>query len=198
IKDPEESYKVVQQEMAERWDIIWLKPFGFNNTYTLAVTAEIQEQYNLETYSDVIAVADKLVFGAEHEFFDREDGFDGLVAHYGFSFKGEPMKMNTSLKYQAIGKGDMDITDAFSTDGPIKQYDLRVLEDDKSFFPPYHAAPVVRAEVLEKHPEVGQVLNLLGGKINDETMAELNYLVDVLGNPVEQVAQEFLQSLGLI
>jgi osmoprotectant transport system substrate-binding protein len=198
INDPAESYRVVSEEMLKRWDIVWLDPFGFNNTYTLAVTAEVQEKYNLKTYSDLIPIADQLVFGAEHEFFDRQDGFDGLVAHYGLQFKGEPMKLNTSLKYQAIGKGDMDITDAFSTDGPIKQYDLRILEDDKSFFPPYHAAPVVRKAVLEQHPEVGEALNLLAGKINDETMTELNYLVDVQGEPVEEVAKAFLESLNLV
>lgn len=198
IIDPEESYRVVSEEMLKRWDIVWLEPFGFNNTYTLAVTAQVQEKYNLKTYSDLIPIAEELVFGAEHEFFDRPDGFDGLVAHYGLSFKGEPMKLNTSLKYQAIGKGDMDITDAFSTDGPIRQYDLRILEDDKSFFPPYHAAPVVRKAVLEKHPEVGQALSLLAGKIDEATMTELNYLVDVLGEPVEEVAADFLKSLGLV
>lgn len=198
INDPVESYRVVRDEMAKRWDIIWLEPFGFNNTYTLAVTAEVQERYNLETYSDVIPIADRLVFGAEHEFFDRQDGFDGLVAHYGLAFKGEPMKLNTSLKYQAIGRGEMDITDAFSTDGPIKQYDLRILEDDKHFFPPYHAAPIIRGDVLEKHPEVGEALSLLAGMIDDETMGELNYLVDVKGEAAEVVAANFLSSLGLV
>jgi osmoprotectant transport system substrate-binding protein len=198
INDPEESYRVVSTEMAERWDIIWLEPFGFNNTYTLAVTAEIQQKYDLKTYSDLIPIAGELVFGAEHEFFDRQDGFDGLVAHYGLEFKGEPMKFNTSLKYQAIGKGDMDITDAFSTDGPIKQYDLKILEDDLSFFPPYHAAPVIRKEILDKYPEVGEALNLLAGKIDDATMTELNYLVDVQGDSVEEVAANFLASLDLV
>ncbi len=197
IADPAESYRTVSEEMAKRWDIIWLEPFGFNNTYTLAVTADVQQRYNLKTYSDLVAVAPQLVFGAEHEFFDRQDGFDGLVAHYGLTFKGEPMKFNTSLKYQAIGRGDMDVTDAFSTDGPIKQYNLKILEDDKSFFPPYHAAPVVRKEILDKHPEVADVLNLLGGMIDDQTMGELNYLVDVKGEPAEQVASDFLSSLGL-
>ena len=198
INDPIESYRVVSEEMAERWDIIWLEPFGFNNTYTLAVTADVQERYGLHTYSDLIPVAGELVFGAEHEFFDRQDGFDGLVEHYGLSFKGEPMKLNTSLKYQAIGRGEMDVTDAFSTDGPIKQYDLRILEDDKSFFPPYHAAPVIRKAVLDAHPEVGEALRLLAGTIDDATMASLNYLVDVKGEAVEQVASDFLASLGLV
>ena len=152
----------------------------------------------METYSDLIPYAGEMVFGAEHEFFDRQDGFDGLVEMYGLNFKGEPMKLNASLKYQAIGRGDMDVTDAFATDGPIKQYNLKILEDDLGFFPPYHAAPIVRKEVLDKHPELKSVLNMLAGKLDDATMTELNYLVDVEGKAVEQVAKEFLTSLNLV
>ena len=92
----------------------------------------------------------------------------------------------------------MDVTDAFATDGPIKQYSLKILEDDLGFFPPYHAAPIVRKEVLDKHPELKSVLNMLAGKLDDATMTELNYLVDVEGKAVEQVAKEFLTSLNLV
>lgn len=198
VNDPDESYRIVSEEFVKQWDIVWLEPFGFNNTYTLAVTPEVYEKYGVETYSDLIPYAGELVFGAEHEFFDRQDGFDGLVEMYGLSFKGEPMKLNASLKYQAIGRGDMDVTDAFATDGPIKQYSLKILEDDLGFFPPYHAAPIVRKEVLDKHPELKSVLNMLAGKLDDATMTELNYLVDVEGKAVEQVAKEFLTSLNLV
>ncbi len=198
VNDPEQSYQIVHDEFLRQWDIVWLEPFGLNNTYTLAVTPEVYEKYGVKTYSDLIPYANELVFGAEHEFFDRQDGFDGLVDLYGFQFKGEPMKLNASLKYQAIGRGDMDVTDAFATDGPIKQYDLKILEDDLGFFPPYHAAPIVRKEVLDKHPELRVVLNMLAGKLDDETMTELNYLVDVEGKAVEQVAKEFLTSMNLV
>ncbi len=198
VNDPDESYGIVSEEFVKQWDIVWLEPFGFNNTYTLAVTPEVYEKYGVETYSDLIPYAGELVFGAEHEFFDRQDGFDGLVEMYGLNFKGEPMKLNASLKYQAIGRGDMDVTDAFATDGPIKQYNLKILEDDLGFFPPYHAAPIVRKEVLDKHPELKSVLNMLAGKLDDATMTELNYLVDVEGKAVEQVAKEFLTSLNLV
>jgi len=198
VNDPDESYRIVSEEFVKQWDIVWLEPFGFNNTYTLAVTPEVYEKYGVETYSDLIPYAGEMVFGAEHEFFDRQDGFDGLVEMYGLNFKGEPMKLNASLKYQAIGRGDMDVTNAFATDGPIKQYSLKILEDDLGFFPPYHAAPIVRKEVLDKHPELKSVLNMLAGKLDDATMTELNYLVDVEGKAVEQVAKEFLTSLNLV
>ena len=171
---------------------------GLNNTYTLAVTDAVYQKYGVETYSDLAKVSKNLVFGAEHEFFNRQDGYDGLVAMYGFTFKGEPKKMNVALKYQAIGNGDMDVTDAFATDGPIKQYQLKVLVDDKDFFPPYYAAPIIRNDTLKDHPELEEVLNKLAGLIDDPTMTDLNYQVDVEGRDVEVVVKDFLQSKGLI
>lgn len=198
INDPTESYNVVKDEYLKRYDIVWLEPLGFNNTYTLAITPEVAAQYPMETFSDLAAYAPNLVFGAEHEFFDRQDGFDGLIAEYGLNFKGEPLKMVVALKYQAIGQGDMDITDAFSTDGQLQQFNLKVLEDDKGFFPPYHAAPIIRKATLDAHPELEEVLNLLAGRIGDERMAALNYAADVEGRPTEEVATQFLTEEGLI
>ena len=198
ITDPDEAYQVVSDEFDSQFGIKWLEPFGFNNTYTLAVTDDVYQQYGVETFSDLAEISGDLVFGAEHEFFDRQDGYDGLVEMYGIEFKGEPKKMNVSLKYQAIGNGDMDVTDAFATDGPIKKFNLKVLEDDKGFFPPYYAAPIIRNETLEAHPELEEVLNMLAGRIDDAKMTELNYKIDVEGQEVETVAKEFLQSEGLL
>ncbi len=197
ISDPDEAYRVVSEEFQNQFGITWLAPFGFNNTYTLAVTDAVYQQYGVETYSDLAKISENLVFGAEHEFFNRQDGFDGLVETYGMAFKGEPKKMNVSLKYQAIGNGDMDVTDAFSTDGPIRQYNLKVLVDDKGFFPPYYAAPIIRAGTLEKYPELTDVLNSLAGLIDDAAMTELNYKIDVEGQDVETVAADFLKEKGL-
>ena len=198
ISDPDQAYDVVAEEFDKQFDIKWLEPLGFNNTYTLAVSNEVYEEYGLETFSDLAKVSENFVFGAEHEFFDRQDGYDGLVDFYGIKFKGEPKKMNVSLKYQAIGNGDMDVTDAFATDGPIQQYNLKVLDDDKCFFPPYYAAPIIRKDTLADNPELEEVLNLLAGAIDDAAMTELNYRIDVEGIDIEVVAKEFLQEKGLI
>ncbi len=197
ISDPDETYRVVKEEFDQQFDIKWLEPFGFNNTYAIAVTSEIAERHNLEKCSDLAEVADQLVFGAEHEFFNRQDGYDGFIELYEVNFK-DVAKMNVSLKYQAIGEGQMDVTDAFATDGQIKQYDLKILEDDKGFFPPYYAAPIVRNDLLEKHPELEDVLNMLAGKISDEDMTELNYKVDVEQLDVAAVVTVFLKDKGLI
>jgi osmoprotectant transport system substrate-binding protein len=198
ISDPDEAYRVVSEEFNKQFEITWLEPFGFNNTYALAVTDEVYQTYGINTYSELAKVSENLVFGAEHEFFDRQDGYDGLVKLYGMNFKGDPKKMNVSLKYQAIGSGDIDVTDAFSTDGQIKQYNLKVLEDDQGFFPPYYAAPIIRNKTLEKYPELKEVLNSLAGLIDDSVMTELNYKIDVENKDVEAVAKEFLESNNLL
>lgn len=198
IGEPDEAYRVVAEEFNKQFDIKWLSPLGFNNTYTLAVNDKVYQQYGVETFSDLAKISENLVFGAEHEFFDRQDGYEGLVEKYSLKFKGEPKKMNVSLKYQAIGNGDMDVTDAFATDGAIKQYNLKVLTDDLGFFPPYYAAPIIRNATLERYPELEDVLNTLANAIDDATMTELNYKVDVEGKNVATVAKEFLNERGLL
>ncbi len=196
ISDPEETYRIVKEEFDKQFDIKWLEPFGFNNTYAIAVTNDLARQYDLTKCSDLAGIADQLVFGAEHEFFNRQDGYDGFIDLYGLNFK-DIAKMNVSLKYQAIGEGQMEVTDAFATDGQIKQYDLKILEDDLSFFPPYYAAPIVSKKKLEKYPELEDILNMLSGAISDADMTELNYKIDVEQKDVAAVAKEFLQSKGL-
>jgi osmoprotectant transport system substrate-binding protein len=198
ITDADEAYQVVADEFDKQFDIKWLSPLGLNNTYTLAVTEEVAEEYGLETFSDLAAVSENLVFGSDHEFFNRQDGFEGLAETYGMAFKGDPKKMQIALKYQAIGNGDMDVTNAFATDGQILQYNLKILEDDKNFFPPYYLAPIVRNETLEKYPELEEVLNMLAGLVDDATMTELNYRVDVEGESIEAVATDFLTEAGLV
>lgn len=198
ITDPDEAYRVVAEAFDSQFGIKWLEPLGLNNTYTVAVTDAVYQTYGVETVSDLAAVASNLTFGAEHEFFNRQDGFDGLIDVYGLTFRGEPQKMNVALKYQAMGNGDIDVTDAFATDAQILQYNLKVLKDDKNFFPPYYAAPIIRNETLAAHPELEEVLNTLAGLIDDEAMTELNYQIDVENKDVAVVAKEFLESKGLI
>ncbi|NLK38866.1 MAG: glycine/betaine ABC transporter substrate-binding protein [Clostridiales bacterium] len=198
ISDPDETYNVVAEEFDSRFGIKWLEPLGFNNTYAIAVTEKIYQETGAKTISELISAAPELIFGAEHEFFDREDGFDGLIATYGLNFKGDPLKMNVSLKYQAMDNGDIDVTDVFATDGNIMKYNLKILEDDKGFFPPYYAAPIIRNKTLEKYPELEEILNSLAGLFDDETMTALNYKIDVEGMDIAAVAKEFLEENNLI
>lgn len=198
INDADKVYEIVKDEFDKQFSVKWLKPLGFNNTYAMGVTDEVAKKYNLTKTSDLTGAASELVFGAEHEFFDRQDGYDGLIEAYGIDGFKNIAKMNTSLKYQAIGEGQMDVTDVFTTDGQIIKYNLKILEDDKGFFPPYYAAPIIRNEILKKYPELEGVLNKLAGQISDDDMTQLNYQIDVEKKDVEEVAKAFLQSKGLL
>lgn len=132
------------------------------------------------------------------EFFVRPDGYPGLRKHYDLEFNVRPRQMDAGLMYGAVHRGDVDVIDAFATDGRIPAYDLVVLEDDLGFFPPYHAAPLVRQELLDEHPQVADVLNRIGGRIDDTAMQQLNYRVDEEGDRPADVAYDFLVETGLI
>jgi len=132
------------------------------------------------------------------EFLTRPDGYLGLSKFYGFTFADEPMQMDPGLMYRAVADGAVDIIDGFATDGRIPAYGLTVLKDDKHFFPPYYAAPLVRDDTLKQHPEVMEILDRLGGKMSNQAMQRLNYEVDEKGVKAEQVARQFLVSEGLI
>lgn len=132
------------------------------------------------------------------EFLTRPDGYLGLKEAYGFAFPSEPMQMDPGLMYRSLAQGDVDVIDGFATDGRIPAYDLLILEDDQNFFPPYYAAPLVRAETLGKYPQIEGILNSLAGQISDATMQGLNYEVDEEGRKAREVAREFLVSADLL
>lgn len=197
INDPDELYKAVTEEYQANFDIVWLDRYGFNNTYALAVAGPIATEFQLETYTDLVDKSPMLVFGAEYDFYEREDGYPGLEAVYGFDFK-EKKELDIGLKYEAIGSGEIDVVNAFSTDGLLKQYDLKVLADDQNFFPSYQAATLIRQETLDKYPELKDVLNKLAGQISDDEMIELNYMVEKENQDPKEVAKKFLEDKGLI
>jgi len=198
ITDPDGLYDLVKKEFEEKFGITWTAPLGMNNTYTLAVPREIAEKYNLRTFSDLLAVDDQLIFGTTNEFMGRQvDGYYPLVEEYGFEFK-DVATMQTGLRWKAIEAGEIQVIDAYATDGKLKEFDMVILEDDRDFFPPYNGAYVVRMDAAEKHPEIIELLNQLGGLLPDEKMQELNYRVDSLEEPVEEVARDFLIEVGLI
>ncbi|MDD2235224.1 MAG: glycine betaine ABC transporter substrate-binding protein [Desulfitobacteriaceae bacterium] len=174
-----------------------LEAFGFNNTYTLAVKQETAEKYNLNTYSDLVKVAKDLIFGCEFEFIDRPDGYPGLQAAYNMNFK-EVKGMDHGIMFRALNENEIDVIDAYTTDGQIKVFNLKILEDDREFFPPYDCLPMVRQDTLDKYPEIEGILNKLAGKINEETMQELNTMVDDQGMKEDIVAHDFLVKAGLI
>lgn len=197
MTDPQKVYDTVKAEFPKKYKLEWLKPLGFNNTYALAVRAKTAAKYHLKNVSDLKSSAGQLKFGTEQEFLERPDGLKGLESTYGFHFKGVKA-MDPGLKYKALIEKQVDIIDAFSTDGQIPKNNLVILKDDKQFFPPYYAAPLVREDTLAKHPEIKEVLNRLAGKINEATMAELNGQVDVDKKKAHDVAEAWLKKEGLI
>lgn len=197
INDPQEAYKVVKEHFDKEYGLTWLEPLGFNNTYVLAVREDTAKKYNLKKMSDLKGKEENFVFGPTMEFTDREDGYIGMQKLYGTKFhKIKPV--DGGLRYTAINNKESDITDAFLTDGLLRAYNLVTLEDDKHLFPPYHAAPIIRKDTLQKYPELKEVLNKLAGQIDEKAMRELNYKVDKLGEDPRTVADEFLKEKGLI
>ena len=197
ITDSDELYKRVQDRYLEEYNIKWLGLYGFNNTYALAVKESTAQTYNLETYDDLALASKDLVFGAEYDFFERDDGYEALKDAYGFEFK-DTKEMDIGLKYEAIGSDEVDVINAFSTDGLIKQYNLKVLEDNKNFFPAYQAATLIRKETLDKYPEIEEVLEKLTGQISDDEMIQMNYQVEKENMDPRDVAEQFLKAKGLI
>ena len=193
----EEVFTRAHDGLEEEYDMTLLDPMAFNNTYTLAVTSEFAEQYNVETISDLAPVADKISAGFTIEFNDREDGYMGIQEMYGIEFD-DVSTMDPQLRYTAIERGDVNLIDAYSTDAEIEEYDLVVLEDDQELFPAYQGAPLMMTELVEEHPEVEEILSVLDGQITDDQMRDMNYQVDFEDQAAEEVAREFLIEEGLL
>jgi osmoprotectant transport system permease protein len=195
--DPDQVYKIVQNDFKKKYGIDLLKPLGFNNTYALAVRQDTAKQYHLDKISDLAKVSSGLIMGPTIEFPNREDGLIGLSKTYNMNFK-DVKAVDGGLRYTALDNHKSDVIDAFSTDGLLEAFHLKVLKDDKNFFPPYYAVPIIKEETLKEHPELKKVLNSLSGKLSDEKMRQLNYKVDSLKQSPAKVAKEFLEKEGLI
>ena len=197
MNDPDQVYEKVKEEYKNKWDLVWLKPWGFNDTYCITIRKEDADKLGIKTISDLKSHASNMVFGTTTEFVNRPDGLPGMEKAYGFKFKSVK-SMDAGLMYEAVAQKQVDAISAFSTDGRIPALNLVNLVDDKGFFPPYYAAPVVRGDLLQKAPEVADILNKLAGVIDDNTMANLNMQVDKEKKDAAEVATTFLKSKGLI
>lgn len=197
ISDPNELYESVKDAYYEEYYIRWMGLYGFNNTYGIAVKRELAENLDISTYSDLADKGSHLRFGAEYDFYEREDGFPGLQEKYGMSFD-EQVELDIGLKYQAIANDEVDLINVFSTDGRLQEHDLVVLEDDLNFFPSYYAATLVREETLEKYPEIEPILDRLTDQLSNEEITHMNYLVEIEKQDPKQVAHDFIEEKGLI
>ncbi|ARW08331.1 Glycine betaine/carnitine/choline-binding protein OpuCC [Bacillus atrophaeus] len=192
-KDPEKALKLTQREFKKRYDLKWYDSYGFDNTYAFTVSKELADRYHLETVSDVKKQAAELKLGVDNYWMKRKgDGYEDFTKTYGMKFGGT-FPMQIGLVYDAVKNGKMDIVLAYSTDGRIKSYGLKILKDDKRFFPPYDCSPVVPEKVLKEHPELEGIIQKMLGQIDTGTMQELNYEVDGKLKEPSVVAKEYLQ-----
>lgn len=198
IPNPKKAWQACKDGYLEKYDITWLEPTKFNNTYALAVPAEIAEKYNLKTISDIRPYAKDWLLGSSVEFSQRqEDGYPAMIAFYDLGFKNI-RPMNPGLMYTAANSGDVDIIVAFATDARIAKFNLQLLEDDKEFFPAYNAAVTVHNDVLEKYPELEPMLNKVFSNLDTETIIELNAQESIEGERRDVIAREYLKEQGYI
>jgi glycine betaine/choline ABC-type transport system substrate-binding protein len=193
IADREKIWAYLQQEYPKQFKAEWTAPLGFNNTFAITIRGEDAKKFNLETITQLGKVSQQFRAGFGPEFQQREDGFPGLAKTYGLKFGEAPKEMMLGLLYQALKEKQVDVIAGASTDGLIDSLGLVVLKDDKQYFPPYNAAPVVRKEVLEKYPQLRSALEELGGKISEVDMRKMNFQVDGNKREATEVAREFLK-----
>jgi osmoprotectant transport system substrate-binding protein len=195
--DPKAVYDRVKSEYQQRFQLTLGPPLGFNDTFAIEIRGDDARRLHLQTLSQVAAYTPQWRAGFGYEFMERPDGYQGLVATYGLRFAAPPRIMDLGLLTRALKDHQVGLIAGNMTDGLIPALDLFVLEDDKHYFPPYEAVPVVRKQALAEHPEVKQALDGLAGKISDAEMRQLNYAVDGQKRDVKEVAREFLRSKGL-
>jgi osmoprotectant transport system substrate-binding protein len=198
--DARQLFETVKSEYEKQFQLTWLEPSPFNDAQALATTRENAEKFGIRTYSDLSAKAPQLVLGAAPAFLEREDGIRGLQTVYGgFQFKEIKQLGTGTIRYEALRNKQIDVVQAFGTDGEIKGYELVLLQDDRGFYPSYQAAPVIRLDVLRQNPEIADILNKLAPKLTDEIMSALNWQVVGPANlDPKNVARGYLQLEGLL
>jgi osmoprotectant transport system substrate-binding protein len=196
--DRQHVYDAVRKGYLEKFRLDLGLPFGFNDTFAMEIRGEDARQLGLKTISQAAAYTPKWRAGFGYEFMERPDGYKGLVETYGLHFADAPRIMDLGLLTRALKDKQVDLIAGNTTDGLIPALDLFVLEDDRHYFPPYEAVPVIRKETLDRHPEIGPALKELAGTISDVEMQQMNYAVDGQHRDVQVVAREFLQRKGLI
>lgn len=203
LKDPPASdpalvYQRVKQEYRRRFDLEVMPSLGFNNSFAIVMRHDDAERLGVKSLSDLAPHAPQLRMGVGYEFLERQDGYSGLIQSYGLKFAAPPRVMDLGLLYRALQNRQVDLVAGSNTDGLIAVLNLVVLEDDRKYFPPYDAVPIVRVETLAAHPEIRPVFARLAGKISADDMRQLNYAVDGQKQDATLVAKNFLRQHALL
>ena len=197
-RDKNDVYQRVKSEYERLFDLTIGPAFGFNNTFAMQIRGEDARRLNVKTLSEAAQFAPQWRAGFGYEFMERPDGYRGLAVTYGLHFAEPPRIMDLGLLARALKDRQIDLAAGNATDGLIPALDLFVLADDKHYFPPYEAVPVVRQQILREHPEVGAALDQLANQISDSEMQKLNYAVDGQHRDPREVAREFLKNKKLV
>jgi osmoprotectant transport system substrate-binding protein len=193
----ESVYQQVKDEYAKQFDLSVGSTLGFDDTFAIEIRGEDARRLGVKTISQAAAYTPQWRAGFGYEFMERPDGFKGLAATYGLRFAEAPRIMDLGLIARALKNKQVDLIAGNTTDGLIPALDLFVLEDDRHYFPPYEAVPIVRQETLARHPELGRALDALAGTISDDDMRRLNFAVDGEHRDVKEVVKEFRLGKGL-
>ncbi|SET22731.1 glycine betaine ABC transporter substrate-binding protein [Thorsellia anophelis] len=193
----ETQFDELDTNYKKSFGLSWLGMYGFNNTYGLAIRKSLADELNIKTYSDLAKHSSQLIFAAEYDFFERQDGYQALKDTYGMTFK-EMIDMDIGLKYQAINQNKVDVINIFTTDGQLSKSQVVVLEDDRKLYPSYKAGNIIRSKTLSEHPELKSILAKFDNLITEDDMAALNYAVEVDKRSPKSVAETFLKAKGLL
>ncbi|MCB0419967.1 MAG: ABC transporter permease subunit [Bdellovibrionales bacterium] len=198
-RDPDKIFDIVQKEFQKKWNIQWSEPLGFNNTYALAVRKEDSRFDGIAKISQLSGEKLPYVYAGAYEYMERKDGHSQFVQKYNLKFDpSNVISMNAGLMYSSIRDKKVDMVVAYSTDGRIQAYNLRLLEDDLQFFPPYYVSYLAKSKTLLKFPQLEEAIELLEGQISEKEMIRLNDQVDRLKKEPKEVARIFLEEKGLL
>jgi osmoprotectant transport system substrate-binding protein len=196
-RDPQAVLSTVRSLYASKYGITVAQPLGFENTFAMVVRGDDARRLHLTTLSQAAQYAPEWRLGVGYEFEQRPDGLPGLSTAYGLKFAAPPRTMDLGLLYRALNAHQVDIIAGNSTDGPIQAFGLTALEDDKHYFPPYQAVPLVRNEALQRWPQIQNALDALAGKITADDMRAMNEAIDGQHRDPADVVREFRLRRGL-
>jgi osmoprotectant transport system substrate-binding protein len=197
INDPKQVYRRLKQGYAQQFNLEVMEPLGFENTFAMIIRGEDARKYNIKTLSEAAKYTPQWQGGFGYEFIEREDGFPGLSKTYSLQFRERPSVMSLDLIYRALTQKLVDLIAGNSTDGQISRLGLVVLTDDKKYFPPYEAVPIIRQQTLKKYPELKTAISQLSGKITADEMRQLNNLVEGELRDIKDVVTEFRKTKNL-
>jgi osmoprotectant transport system substrate-binding protein len=196
-REQAQVFATVKRLYEQRYRVRVEPGLGFQNTFAMVVRGEDAQRLHLKTISDAVPHAPQMRLGVGYEFEERPDGLHGLEETYGLRFDGEPRTMDLGLLYRALTSNQVDMVAGNSTDGPIRALHLAMLEDDKHYFPPYEAVPLVREDSLKRHPQIQVAMDRLAGKVTADEIRAMNDAVDGQHRDVAEVVREFRRSKGL-